>query len=270
MNSRQITRFKFDPSGVECVVFWTKNPAAFMNRLGEIDDLGYNYYFQFTITPYGKDLEQNLDKENAVDTFIRLSERTGRDRVIWRYDPIIINDRYPVSFHVDRFCGMAEKLCAYTEKCVISFIDEYQFLADTMRRYSIAALLPSQIETFVGQIHRTLCALPSRITLATCCEKADLAKYGVRRNACIDGELIARIRGVQKAYRKDPSQRPGCGCVQSRDVGTYNTCLHNCVYCYAGRGKRGGAYDEDSPLLCGAIGTADDVTVVDLRQGQGR
>jgi hypothetical protein len=270
VNSRQITRFRFDPAGVDCIVFWTKNPAPFMKYLDEIDDLGYNYYFQFTVTPYGNDIEQNIDKGNIVDTFIRLSERIGGDRLIWRYDPVIINDRYSLGFHVDRFCSMAQQFYAYTKKCVISFIDEYRFLSDAMRRHSIAELSPVQIEAFVGQICPALDALPSKITLATCCEKADLAAYGVQRNACVDGELIARIRGVQKEYRKDPSQRPDCGCVQSRDIGTYNTCRHGCVYCYAGRGKEKAACacDGDSPLLCDTIDTVNDtVKIVDLRQG---
>jgi hypothetical protein len=137
-----------------------------------------------------------------------------------------------------------------------------------MRRHDITELSPLQIESFMGQICRTLDTLPSKITLSACCEKTDLAAYGVQRNACVDGELIARIRGVQKKYRKDPSQRPGCGCVQSRDIGTYNTCRHNCVYCYAGRGKKKTACNEDSPLLCDTVDTVNDtVKLVDLRQG---
>jgi hypothetical protein len=267
VNTRQITRFTFNPACVDCIVFWTKNPAPFMKYLDSIDELGYAYYFQFTITPYEKDLEQNLDKRGITDTFIRLSERIGRDRVVWRYDPVIINDRYPVSFHVDRFCGMAEQLCGHTEKCVISFVDGYRFLADAMRRYGITELQPQHIESLAGQICRALDALPSRITIAACCEKIDLAEYGIQRNACVDGELITRITGVRREYRKDPSQRAGCRCVQSRDIGAYSTCRHTCVYCYAGRGKKGGAYDRDSPLLCDSVDAANDtVKLVDLRQ----
>jgi hypothetical protein len=270
MNNRQVTHFKFDPGSIDCIVFWTKNPAAFMKRLHEIDELGYKYYFQFTITPYGTDIEQHIDKEHILDTFIRLSEKTGRHRVIWRYDPIIINERYSVGFHADQFGKMAEKLCNYTEKCVISFVDEYTFLSDSLRKYGIAELTPLQIESLAGQISRTLHALSSTITLSTCCEKAELGTYGIRHNRCIDGELIAQITGVQKNYGKDPSQRPECGCIPSRDIGTYNTCPHGCVYCYAGRGtkKDAGACNRDSLVLCDTIDTArDTVRVVDLRQG---
>jgi hypothetical protein len=266
LNSRQITHFKFDSAALECLVFWTKNPAAFMNYLDEIDGLGYVYYFQFTLTPYGRDLEQNLDKGRLLDTFVRLSERIGKSRVVWRYDPVIINNSYSTSFHVDRFCRMAERLCGYTEKCVISFVDNYPFLAEAARRCGIAEVPPAEAETFVAQICRTLDALPSKITLSACCEKMDLSKYGVRRGACVDGELVSRIRGVQGKYRKDASQRPDCGCVQSRDIGTYNTCLHGCVYCYAGRGKKRGACDKDAPMLCDTIDTARDaVKLMDLR-----
>jgi hypothetical protein len=240
-----------------------------MKHLDDVDSLGYRYYFQFTLTPYGNDIEPDIKKDAVSAAFIELSERIGRERVIWRYDPVLVNEKYSPGFHADHFGAMAEKLHPYTKKCVISFVDAYGFLADSFREHAVSTPSPGQIEDIATQISGIAHSLPGGLEVASCCEKADLAEYGIGRSKCIDDELIARISGRPGKYKKDPSQRRGCGCTESRDIGTYNTCLHGCVYCYARRGRMTARrYGRDSPLLCDTVDPVNDrIKTIDLRGG---
>ena len=103
MNFHQISRISLSPSVVEGIVFWTKNPLPFMEHLTEFEK--YNYYFQFTLTSYGKDVEPNLpDKRQVlIPTFQRLAEKIGQERVIWRYEPIFLNERYTADYQLKAF-----------------------------------------------------------------------------------------------------------------------------------------------------------------------
>ncbi|MDR1786863.1 MAG: DUF1848 domain-containing protein [Treponema sp.] len=253
-NQRQVTVFQFDSASVDCIVFWTKNPAPFIRYLDEIDALGYRYYFQFTLTAYGRDVERNLDKERLPDTFAALSERIGREKVIWRYDPIFLNDRYSLAFHTEHFEQLLCQLRNYTEKCVVSFIDRCSFLDAAFKELRIRELTDDEMEETARALSGIVRAQAPGLHLAACSEKFNFEKYGIVKNKCVDDELIAKITGRPFAYKKDPSQRNECGCAPSRDLGAYNTCLHNCAYCYAARGAKvqppGGT---DSLLLTGSL-----------------
>ncbi|MCP4728093.1 MAG: DUF1848 domain-containing protein, partial [bacterium] len=81
-NPEQVSRMTLSPDVIECIVFWTKDPANFIGELDTLDDLGYKYYFLFTLTPYDKTLETDLpDKNEVIDTFRRLSDRIGNEKV---------------------------------------------------------------------------------------------------------------------------------------------------------------------------------------------
>ncbi|MDR1972731.1 MAG: DUF1848 domain-containing protein [Treponema sp.] len=235
VNGTQVSLIDLSPEAVDCLVFWTKNPAPFLSFLDELDGRGYRYYFQFTLTPYGRDIERNLPEKNAVlDTFCRLSERLGKGRVIWRYDPILYNNHYTPSCHAEKFEEFCAALAGKTEKCVISFIDSYSFLKKSFAELGIRELTAEEISRTAAMLHPA--AEKYGITLASCCEKADLALYGIEKNKCIDAELINRLFSLNLRCKKDPGQRPQCCCAVSRDIGSYHTCLHGCRYCYAARG----------------------------------
>ena len=86
MNHGQINRIPLSPETVDGIVFWSKDPAPLMPYLKELSDRGYRYYFQFTLTPYGKNLEPGLrDKKeieeslaNVYKRFPRLEERKNQ------------------------------------------------------------------------------------------------------------------------------------------------------------------------------------------------
>jgi hypothetical protein len=234
VNGTQVSRIDLSPGAVDCFVFWTKNPAPFLPFLDELDSRGYPYYFQFTLTPYGRDLEPNLpEKEALLDVFCRLSDRIGKGRVIWRYDPIVLNPRYDLSFHAGQFEKFCRVLGEKTEKCVISFLDSYGVLKKNFEELELRELTAEEMAGIAG----ALAPLAKRrgLALASCCEKADLGPWGIGRNKCVDEELINRIFGLKLSSRKDGGQREHCLCRASRDIGSYHSCLHGCRYCYAAR-----------------------------------
>ena len=100
MNSNQITSIPLSPKNIDCIVFWTKDPTNFLQYLDHIDRMGYKYYFLFTINPYDKEIEENVDfKKNIITTFKTLSNKIGKEKVIWRYDPIILTSKYNLKYH---------------------------------------------------------------------------------------------------------------------------------------------------------------------------
>ncbi len=137
MNIHQVGKIPLSPDVIDGIVFWTKNPTPMLNRLDEISQ--YNYYFQFTVNSYNTDIETNIPSKNDViiPTFQKLSKQIGKNRVIWRYDPILINEKYTLEYHLTYFKMMADKLADYTEKCTISFIDIYRNIQKKCPRYKL-------------------------------------------------------------------------------------------------------------------------------------
>ena len=140
MNFRQVSRIALNPNVIDCIVFWTKNPAPMLPYLDEYRR--YMYYFQFTLTGYGKDIEPGLpDKRRIlIPAFCELADRIGRDRVIWRYDPIFLSDHYTLDYHVKAFTRIAEALAGRTRRVVISFLDDYEKTKRNMKGINIQGL----------------------------------------------------------------------------------------------------------------------------------
>ena len=122
-NALRFSRVSLNPQTVDCLVFWTKNPAPMLPKLDEITAMGYPFYFQFTLTPYGQDIEQNLpDKKTLLQTFQALSRLLGAKRVIWRYDPVILTAQMNIEYHLQCFETFASALEGYTHRCIFSFL----------------------------------------------------------------------------------------------------------------------------------------------------
>ena len=274
MNAHQISEIKITPDVVDCIVFWTKNPLPMIKRLDEIKD--YNYYFQFTLTGYGNDVEVNLPnkKTSVIPIFQELSNRIGKEKVVWRYDPIFFSNRYNAKYHLKAFRSIAEALSGYTEKCVISFLDIYPKNKKNMDDLLSYDLSDSELREFAKELSNI--AKENHIKIGSCAEKIDLDEYGIIHNSCIDKELIEKIIGCKLKINKDKNQRIECGCVESVEVGTYNTCKNGCVYCYANYSAKSvesnfQKYDPLSPLLCGHIEKDDKIStrkVVSLKETQ--
>jgi hypothetical protein len=255
MNPQSVSRIDLNPELIDCIVFWTRNPNPLVTRLDEL--AGYHYYFLFTITPYGENLEKNLpSKDQVIDCFIDLSRRIGKERVIWRYDPILLNKEIDAAYHCRQFEYIAGRIGSYTEKCITSFIDMYKKCERNLKGFNIKELNAEEMTGLIEALSPI--AREKGIEIVTCAEEMDFSGPGCGHGKCIDDELISRICGYPLTAAKDSHQRKTCRCIESIDIGAYNTCDHGCLYCYANSDvasvrRNKALHDPESPLLIGKL-----------------
>lgn len=239
-NSNQVSRISLAPDDVDVIVFWTRNARPLLDHLAELDTRGYRYYVQYTILDNPRLVDQKTPPvEQAIATFQTLAAHVGPQRVIWRYDPIVLSEQTGAAFHLDRYAWIAERLAGCTTRSVISVLDRYKKAEGRLRTVAEQGLaiagkpddtLP-EFATLMRGIVQT--ATGQGMEIVSCAEEIDLARYGVRPGKCIDDDYIFAAFGLRVDGAKDRSQRSACGCVASRDIGMYDSCLFGCQYCYA-------------------------------------
>lgn len=261
MNHRQVSCVGLTPADVDCMVFWSKNPAPMLPQLDALKD--YMYYFLFTLNAYEDDIETRLPSlRERINIFRRLIDRIGPERVIWRYSPILANNRYTAAWHGDAFGRLAEQLKGYTHKCVFSFIDFYAKIKHSVAELSIEKIAATEKYRLAGMLAQSAMAVGMTIEVDTCKENLDFTPLGIKPARCIDGDLIAKLTDKPLIFKKDPGQPSCCNCAISVDIGAYSTCNNGCRYCYANSGvkvqplKRGQC-NVNSPMLCGNIEQGD-------------
>lgn len=259
MNFHRVSRISLNPEMVDCIVFWSKDPKPMLKRLNELSD--YNYYFQYTINPYDRNIEKAVPlKKEIIETFKKLSDKIGENKVIWRYDPILLSDHITIPYHLEYFNELAKRLSRYTEYCVISFIDLYKKTERNIKNTTIREPNDEEMHKLAQGISEI--AKVYNIKVVSCAEAIDLSKEGIVHGHCIDQALIEDIAGYRIDAHKDKNQRQECGCIESIDIGQYNTCPHNCVYCYANFNKtivqhQVEKHDINSSLLIGNLDSND-------------
>lgn len=230
----QIRQVSLRRQDVTAFVFWTKDPRPFLGHLRWLDRQGYPFLLQITLTGYGCDIEPGLPDKDALPQVLRqLAAQYGRERIVWRYDPILMSTKYDAAWHNRTFQALCEQLKEAVSQCTFSFMDPYPRIKRWMKESGIETVSPELRLSLARQLFTISrsCGLPLR----ACCEGADLAEAGIEAASCIDPERIAQISGQPVAAGRDRGQRPGCHCSPSIDIGTYGTCGHGCRYCYAAR-----------------------------------
>lgn len=259
-NPTQLSRVPLNPAEVRCIAFWSKNPEPLAAHLESLRP--YCFFLQFTLNPYGGEMESGLPElARRLETFRLLADAIGRERVIWRYSPVILSERYSAGFHVDNFGRLAEALSGFTEECKLSFLDVYPKIAARMRALRVTSESPVQLFALARQLAALAHAGGIRVSS---CGDPNLESAGITASACIDPRLIERLTGLPIVPKKDRGQREACRCTESVDVGTYQTCLNGCAYCYANHShaaalRRAQKYDPESPLLCDSVKPGDTV-----------
>jgi hypothetical protein len=259
-NPNQVTRISLRPDEVDAIVFWTRNPRPLVPYLDELDSRGYRYYFQFTILGYPREIDpRSPAAASAVEAFCELAERLGPRRVIWRYDPIVFTGLTPPAFHRENFQRLAESLRGHTSRAVVSIVDMYRKIQARLKKLdeTRAAVHPCDAGDF-GPFMRGLATLAGEngMEIVSCAEEIDLRPFGILPGKCVDDQVIAEAFGIDVPGTKDPTQRKACGCVVSRDIGMYESCLFGCQYCYATKSfdqarVNFDSHDSNSPSLLG-------------------
>lgn len=191
------------------VVFWTKNPEPIIPYLPELDKRGIHYYFQVTLNDYMQEgFEPNVPPvAKRIETFKKLSQLIGKERVIWRFDPLIMTSQLTPRKLLTRIWHIGNELKGYTDKLVFSFVDvkAYRkvqnnliketsyFAKEDVERAEMSDTQRMEIVDGLVKLREIWKQDGWNLQMATCAEDMELSQYGIEHNCCIDGELMKRI-----------------------------------------------------------------------------
>ena len=258
----QVSRYRLDPSVVDCIGFCTKDPAPMFRYADLLKP--YGQYWFVTITPYGRDIEPNVkDKNQLIEDFRFLSRTAGINSVGWRFDPIFISDKYTAEYQLYAFGRIAAELEGYTKTAVISFIDLYP---KVKRNFPEAREVTKEQRLMLGREMVKL-AGEHGMTLKPCAEGDELAQFGADCGGCMRLRDYENAIGKKLNAPKKKGARAQCACYLSCDIGAYDTCRHLCRYCYANAEPakvlaRSRLHDPASPFLIGNYEAGDVVNDV--------
>lgn len=241
-NPKQRKEISLLPPEVAAIVFWSKNPQPLLEYLRLLDQMNYHYLFQFTLNNYGRILEPRVPPlKERLATFLRLSERIGPDKVLWRYDPIVVSNINSVEDHLEQFQQIARQLTGYTRQVTVSLVALYDKVQANFKKltpkspFRIINLRAAEEREQLSILAKGLSqiAWESKLRIFSCSEKVDLSEWNISAGSCIDARLMNELFQLDLKVAKDKYQRPECGCVSSVDMGCYDTCNFGCSYCYA-------------------------------------
>ncbi|MFA6074511.1 MAG: DUF1848 domain-containing protein [Negativicutes bacterium] len=260
--NREVSRVSFEKT--RAIVFWTKNAVPFLKQLPAVDAAGKGYYFTYSLNDYDSEKwEPNIPAFAArIENFCELSEKLGADRVVWRFDPLILSADLDIDGLLERIERIGAHVHRYTRKLIVSFVDiaaykKVQRNLNVLNR-GIREFSPEEttkILSGIGKFADKWC-----IKAATCSESGNYLQYGIEPASCVDGALLRKLYPHDKdlleylspprakniftgeydsvnVAMKDRGQRINCGCVVSKDIGYYDSCPAGCVYCYANSTK---------------------------------
>ena len=159
------------------------------------------------------------------------------------------------------------RLKGFSRSCVYSFLQQYRKVGrnfgafspvsvDSDSRRALSAALAAEAENAGFRLYQ-------------CASEDDFSDLGIAASSCIDPELISRLCGYELNLKGDVSQRKACGCAESRDIGSYDSCIGGCLYCYANECTAAvrdvsALYDETSPMLCDRL--RGDERIADIKK----
>ncbi len=258
----KVSRIEF--KNVDAIIFCTKNPAPILEDLKKIDK---PIIFQVTLTPYKEDIEPNVhNKKNVVEAIKKLSQIIPKENIYLRYDPILLNKKYTIEYHIKAFNKLCTSLDGYLNHIIISFVDDYQ---NTRKNKDILNIIPFTKKDYeqIGKNFINI-AKTHNMTIQTCCEEERLLEYGFLNQDCITKEMIYKLTGKTNYKKWKARNNQNCNCVEMVDIGYYNCCPHFCKYCYANYNEEEvinnyKQHDKNSSLLIGHLKDQDIIKIRD-------
>ena len=249
-------------SDVDAIMFCTKNPIPILPYLEKIDK---PKIFHITLTPYLKDIEPYVpDKVKIIESIKQVSTMLGSEYTYVRYDPVFINDKYTIDYHIKMFERMCKQLEGYITHIIISFLDDYKNVRKNLKVLNPKVLTKEDYKN-IGENFANI-AREHHMTVQTCFEEENLVEYGFIKEDCLSIELAKNLTGKEK-FKKWKARTGGkCNCVEMVDIGVYNTCSHFCKYCYANYDEKKvkenmKKHDKNSSLIIGNLEPDDIIKV---------
>ena len=224
-----VTKYDLNPETLDCVIFCSKNYEPILPYITQITDR-FNTYFHYTITAYGSDVEPRVPTiDKSIETLIKLSEIVGTKRIAWRYDPVLLTEKYTKKVHAETFEYMAERISPYVDRCIFSFVEMYKKLKTNMPEI---ILLTEDDKNELAQIIGNISQKYNLYT-QTCATNGIYEKYNIHSSGCITLDTLGKANNVKFKSLKHNGTRANCGCYENRNIGDYDTCPNGCKYCYA-------------------------------------
>lgn len=253
-----VNRIDLNPETIDVVEFCSKNYRPILSRLHEITER-FNCHFHYTITAYDKDIEPNVPGiDESIETLRDLSAQVGKEKIIWRYDPVLLTGKYTIERHFATFDYMAGRIAPYVSRCVFSFVVWYKKL-HLPELQPISGQQKELIAKGLGEM-----AAKRHLYIQTCGIKESYEQYGIHHSGCMTRAVYEHSLGLHFKKVAERGNRPGCRCMESRGLGDYNTCLNGCRYCYANYDHEKARenyrlHDPESPLMIGHLRPTDKI-----------
>lgn len=253
-----VNRIDLNPRTIDVVEFCSKNYRPILSRLHEITER-FNCHFHYTITAYDKDIEPNVPGiDESVETLRDLSAQVGKEKIIWRYDPVLLTGKYTIERHLATFDYMARRIAPYVSRCLFSFVVWYKKL-HLPELQPISGRQKELIAKGLGEM-----AAKHHLYIQTCGTKESYEQYGIHHSGCMTHAVYEHSLGLHFKKVAERGNRPGCRCMESRGLGDYNTCLNGCRYCYANYDHEKARenyrlHDPESPLMIGHLRPTDKI-----------
>ncbi|CCY03559.1 putative uncharacterized protein [Prevotella sp. CAG:924] len=253
-----VNRIDLNPRTIDVVEFCSKNYRPILSRLHEITER-FNCHFHYTITAYDKDIEPNVPGiDESIETLRDLSAQVGKEKIIWRYDPVLLTGKYTIERHLATFDYMARRIAPYVSRCLFSFVVWYKKL-HLPELQPISGQQKELIAKGLGEM-----AAKRHLYIQTCGTKESYEQYGIHHSGCMTRAVYEHSLGLHFKKVAERGNRPGCRCMESRGLGDYNTCLNGCRYCYANYDHEKARenyrlHDPESPLMIGHLRPTDKI-----------